>query len=31
LACRPHNVGTAREIFGNAVMDRYTREASGPP
>jgi hypothetical protein len=31
LACRPHNVGGARELFGNAVMDRYTREASGPP
>jgi hypothetical protein len=31
LACRFHNVGGAREVFGNAVMDRYTREASGPP
>jgi hypothetical protein len=31
LACRPHNVGGARDVFGNAVMDRYTREASGPP
>jgi hypothetical protein len=31
LACRPHDVGGAREVFGSAVMDRYTREASGPP
>jgi hypothetical protein len=31
LACRRHNIGGARELFGNAVMDRYTREASGPP
>jgi hypothetical protein len=31
LACRPHNVGAARDLLGNAVMDRYTREASTPP
>jgi hypothetical protein len=31
LACRPHNVGAARQILGDAVMDRYTREASAPP
>jgi hypothetical protein len=31
VACRPHNVGTAREMFGNALMDRYTREASPAP
>jgi hypothetical protein len=31
LACRPHNIRGARRDFGNAVMDRYTREASAPP
>jgi hypothetical protein len=31
LACRPHNVRSARRDFGNELMDRYTREASGPP
>jgi hypothetical protein len=31
VACRPHNVGAARQILGDAVMDRYTREASAPP
>jgi hypothetical protein len=30
VACRPHNVGAARKILGDAVMDRYTREASPP-
>jgi hypothetical protein len=31
VACKPHNVLAARRIFGDAVMDRYTREASAPP
>jgi hypothetical protein len=29
LHCRPHNVRGARLEFGDEVMDRYTREASG--
>ncbi len=34
LACRPHNDRTAREVFGDACMDRYTRNPrvlAGPP
>jgi hypothetical protein len=31
VACRTHNVGAARDVFGNAVMNRYTREAAAPP
>jgi 5-methylcytosine-specific restriction endonuclease McrA len=23
LACRPHNLVAARQVFGEAVMDRY--------
>ncbi len=25
-ACRPHNLLAARQIFGDACMDRYTRD-----
>ena len=28
LACRPHNLLAARQIFGDAVMDRYARRRS---
>jgi len=31
VACRPHNLLAARQIFGDAVMDRYTRGASAAP
>ncbi|HSN68249.1 MAG TPA: HNH endonuclease signature motif containing protein, partial [Thermoanaerobaculia bacterium] len=24
VACRPHNVRAAREVYGDALMDRYT-------
>ncbi len=30
LACRPHNLLSARRVFGDAVMDRYTRRRSIP-
>src|SRR6266542_4029323 len=30
LACRPHNLLSARRVFGDAVMDRYTRRPSTP-
>ena len=30
LACRPHNLLSARQVFGNAVMDRYARRPSTP-
>jgi 5-methylcytosine-specific restriction endonuclease McrA len=30
LACRPHNLLAARQVFGDAVMDRYTRGPSTP-
>ncbi len=30
LACKPHNNLAARQIFGDAVMDRYTRRPSTP-
>ncbi len=30
LACRPHNLLSARQIFGDAVMDRYARRPSTP-
>jgi hypothetical protein len=31
LACRPHNLLSARQVFGDAVMDRYTRRPSTQP
>jgi hypothetical protein len=31
LACRPHNLLSARQVFGDAVMDRYTRRPSTRP
>ena len=31
LACRPHNLLAARQVFGDAVMDRYTRRPSTQP
>jgi hypothetical protein len=31
VACRPHNIDAARQLFGNAAMDRYTREGSAAP
>jgi 5-methylcytosine-specific restriction endonuclease McrA len=31
LACRPHNLLSARQVFGDAVMDRYTRRPSTWP
>ena len=30
LACRPHNLLSARQAFGDAVMDRYARRPSTP-
>ncbi len=30
LACRPHNLHSARQAFGDAVMDRYARRPSTP-
>ncbi len=30
LACRPHNGRAAREVFGDAWMDRYTRNPRVP-
>jgi hypothetical protein len=30
LACRPHNLLSARRVFGDAMMDRYTRRPSTP-
>ena len=30
LACRPHNLLSARQVFGDAVMDRYTRRPLTP-
>ncbi len=30
LACRPHNLLAARQVFGDAVMDRYTRRPLTP-
>jgi hypothetical protein len=30
LACRPHNLLSARQVFGDSVMDRYTRRRSTP-
>jgi hypothetical protein len=30
VACRPHNILAARRIFGDEVMDCYTRGASAP-
>ena len=30
VACRPHNLGAAREVFGDAWMDRYTRGGAKP-
>jgi 5-methylcytosine-specific restriction endonuclease McrA len=30
VACRPHNLLSARRVFGDAVMDRYTRRPSTP-
>jgi hypothetical protein len=30
LACRPHNLLSARRVFGDAVVDRYTRRPSTP-
>ncbi len=30
LACRPHNLLAARQLFGDAVMDRYTRRPLTP-
>jgi hypothetical protein len=31
LACRAHNDLAARQVFGDAWMDRYTRGGSAPP
>jgi 5-methylcytosine-specific restriction endonuclease McrA len=31
LACRPHNLLSARQVFGDAVMDRYTRHRPSTP
>src|SRR5512133_662635 len=30
LTCRPHNLLSARQVFGNAVMDCYARRPSTP-
>jgi len=30
LACRPHNLLSARQVFGDAVMDRYTSRPLTP-
>ncbi|WP_242395342.1 HNH endonuclease [Anaeromyxobacter oryzisoli] len=29
LLCRAHNQRAAREVFGDALMDRYTRRSNG--
>jgi hypothetical protein len=31
VTCEPHNKLAARRIFGDAVMDRYTRRPWTPP
>ena len=31
VACRPHNQLAARRVFGDAWMDRFTREREGTP
>jgi hypothetical protein len=31
LVCRPHNLLSARQVFGDALMDRYTRHRPATP